>query len=158
MLLWLLAAAVSSAAPAVYGVSGRVLDASGDPPLPGAVVTLDGGLWAVTDSEGRFGIKGVQPGRYVLTATCLGYVDAPMEIDVKADVSGLVVRMKESSLAIKEVVVTAQKPKEGVGTSHTLGRDALNHLQLSSMTDMAALLPGGKNPPGRKPLEPVTVG
>lgn len=144
LLLALLAAAVSSAAPAVYGVSGRVLDAAGDTPLPGAVVTLDGGLWAVTDSEGRFSIKGVQAGRYTLTATCLGYVDTPLELDVDKDVSGLVIKMQESSLALKEVVVTAQKPKEGVGTSHTLGRDALNHLQLSSMTDMAALLPGGK--------------
>jgi len=40
--------------------------------------------------------------------------------------------------------VTAQRAKDGLGTSHTLGRDALNHLQLSNMTDVAALLPGGK--------------
>ena len=144
LMLLLLAANVSPAAPAVYGVSGRVLDASGDTPLPGAVVTLDGGLWAVTDSDGRFALRGVQPGKYTLTATCLGYVDTPLEIEVRSETSGLVVRMQESSLALKEVVVTARKPKEGVGTSHTLGRDALNHLQLSSMTDMAALLPGGK--------------
>ena len=143
-LLALSATVWSSAAPASYTVSGRVLDAAGDIPLPGAAVSLDGGLWAVTDDQGRFSIKGVQPGTYTLTASCLGYVDTPSEVEVKADVTGLVIRMQEHSLALKEVVVTAQNPKEGVGTSHTLGRDALNHLQLSSMTDMAALLPGGK--------------
>ncbi len=143
-LLALSAAVWSSAAPASYTVSGRVLDAAGDIPLPGAAVSLDGGLWAVTDAEGRFSIKGVQSGKYTLTASCLGYVDTPMEVEVKSDVTGLVIRMQEHSLALKEVVVTAQNPKDGVGTSHTLGRDALNHLQLSSMTDMAALLPGGK--------------
>ena len=138
------AAFAAPAAPVAYSVSGRVLDAAGDLPLPGAAVTLDSGLWAVTDSEGRFSFKDVQSGKYTLTATCLGYVDSPLEIEVKADISGLVIRMQENSLALKEVVVTAQKAKDGVGTSHTLGRDALNHLQLSSMTDMAALLPGGK--------------
>ncbi|MBR5055022.1 MAG: TonB-dependent receptor, partial [Bacteroidales bacterium] len=143
-LLALSAAVWSSAAPASYTVSGRVLDAAGDIPLLGAAVSLDGGLWAVTDAEGRFSIKGVQSGKYTLTASCLGYVDTPMEVEVKSDVTGLVIRMQEHSLALKEVVVTAQNPKDGVGTSHTLGRDALNHLQLSSMTDMAALLPGGK--------------
>ena len=142
--LSLSAAFVATAAPVAYSVSGRVLDAAGDLPLPGAAVTLDSGLWAVTDSEGRFSFKDVQSGKYTLTATCLGYVDSPLEIEVKADISGLVIRMQENSLALKEVVVTAQKAKDGVGTSHTLGRDALNHLQLSSMTDMAALLPGGK--------------
>ena len=143
-LLALSAAFWSSAAPASYTVSGRVLDAAVDIPLPGAAVSLDGGLWAVTDAEGHFSIKGVQSGKYTLTASCLGYVDTPMEVEVKADVTGIVIRMQEHSLALKEVVVTAQSPKDGVGTSHTLGRDALNHLQLSSMTDMAALLPGGK--------------
>lgn len=143
-LLALSAAVWSSAAPASYTVSGRVLDAAGDIPLPGAAVSIDGGLWAVTDAEGRFSIKGVQSGKYMLTASCLGYVDTPTEVEVKSDVTGLVIRMQEHSLALKEVVVTAQNPKDGVGTSHTLGRDALNHLQLSSMTDMAALLPGGK--------------
>lgn len=143
-MLMLPAAVALPAAPVSYSVSGRVLDADGDLPLPGAVVTLDGGLWAVTDFEGRFGFRNVQPGKYALTATCLGYVDSSLEIEVKGNVQDIVVWMQESSLALKEVVVTAQKPKEGVGTSHMLGRDALNHLQLSSMTDMAALLPGGK--------------
>ena len=143
-MLMLPAAVALPAAPVSYSVSGRVLDADGDLPLPGAVVTLDEGLWAVTDFEGRFGFRNVQPGKYALTATCLGYVDSSLEIEVKGNVQDIVVWMQESSLALKEVVVTAQKPKEGVGTSHMLGRDALNHLQLSSMTDMAALLPGGK--------------
>ena len=71
-LLALSATVWSSAAPASYTVSGRVHDAAGDNPLPGAAVSLDGGLWAVTDDQGRFYIKGVQPGTDTLTASCLG--------------------------------------------------------------------------------------
>lgn len=136
---------LSSAAPVKSTVSGRVLEAVGGEPMSGVVVNLDDNyLWAVTDADGRFRIDGVEAGTYSLKASSLGYVDAVIEVVVKGDVKGLEIRLQESSLALKEVVVTAQKAKEGVGTSHTLGRDALNHLQMSNMADMAALLPGGK--------------
>ena len=79
-----------------------------------------------------------------MEVSCLGFVNVVMEIDVTKDIEGLDIRLKETSLALDEVVVTAQKAKDGLSTSHNLGRDALNHLQLSNMTDVAALLPGGK--------------
>ncbi len=133
------------AAPTGHTLEGVVLDADGNAPLAGVVVTLDGGtLWAVTDEKGEFRLTNVQSGSYTLAASCLGYVDASQSISVKGDMSGLKFILHESSLALKEVVVTAQKGSDAVGTSHTLGRDALNHLQMSSMSDMAALLPGGK--------------
>ena len=141
----LLVTLMSSAAPVKYSVSGRVLEAAGGEPMAGVVINLDGNyLWTVTDADGSFRIDGVEAGSYTLTATSLGYVDATLEITVKGNVKDLIISLQESSLALKEVVVTAQKAKDGVGTQHTLGRDALNHLQMSNMADMAALLPGGK--------------
>lgn len=114
--------------------------------MPGVVINLDGGqLWAVTDAGGLFTITGVQPGTYALSASSLGYVEESLEVIVSnGDVTGIEIRLQESTLALKEVVVTAQKPKDGVGTSHILGRDALNHLQMADMSNMSALLPGGK--------------
>ena len=133
------------AVPTGHTLAGVVLDADGNAPLAGVVVTLDGGtLWAVTDEKGEFRLTNVQNGTYTLAASCLGYVDESQSISVKGDMLELKFVMHESSLALKEVVVTAQKGSDAVGTSHTLGRDALNHLQMSSMSDMAALLPGGK--------------
>ncbi len=133
------------AAPTGHTLEGVVLDADGNAPLAGVVVTLDGGtLWAVTDEKGEFRLTNVQNGTYTLAASCLGYVDESQSISVKGDMLELKFVMHESSLALKEVVVTAQKGSDAVGTSHTLGRDALNHLQMSSMSDMASLLPGGK--------------
>lgn len=130
-------------APQSFSVGGRVLATGTEEALTGAVVNLEA-LWAVTDENGRFEIPKVQPGRYVLKATLLGYVDVEMELDIRDDVEDLVIRMSESSLALDGVTVTAQRPKDGIGTSHNISRDALNHLQLSNMADMAALLPGGK--------------
>ena len=128
-----------------WSVSGRIAEAGSDIPVTGAVVRIGKDyLWAVSDAEGGFSFRNVQAGKHVMEVSCLGFVNVVMEIDVTKDIEGLDIRLKESSLALDEVVVTAQKAKDGLSTSHNLGRDALNHLQLSNMTDVAALLPGGK--------------
>ncbi len=129
----------------LHEISGNVAEYATDIPVVGAAVRLgDDYLWTTTDLDGNFSLSKVQPGKYVLEVSCLGYVSVSVEIDVEKDVDGLEFRLHESSLALDEVVVTAQKAKDGLSTSHNLGRDALNHLQMSNMTDVASLLPGGK--------------
>lgn len=126
-------------------VSGRITEAGSGDPVIGAVVRIGTDyLWASTDIEGEFTFENVESGKHELEASCLGYVSVLMEIDVNKDIENLEIKLHESSLALDEVVVTAQKAKDGLGTTHNLGRDALNHLQMSNMTDVAALLPGGK--------------
>ena len=126
-------------------VSGRITEAGSGDPVIGAVVRIGTDyLWASTDIEGEFTFENVESGKHELEASCLGYVSVLMEIDVNKDIENLEIKLHESSLALDEVIVTAQKAKDGLGTTHSLGRDALNHLQMSNMTDVAALLPGGK--------------
>lgn len=128
-----------------WSVSGRILEAGSGDPVIGAVVRIGTDyLWASTDIEGEFTFENVESGKHELEASCLGYVSVLMEIDVNKDIENLEIKLHESSLALDEVIVTAQKAKDGLGTTHSLGRDALNHLQMSNMTDVAALLPGGK--------------
>jgi len=128
-----------------HELAGRVTDIASGEPLCGVVIKLgEDYLWAVTNIDGEFTIENVDGGAYVVKLSYLGYVDAEYGIDVKQDMLELEFQMQESSLALDEVTVTAQRPKDGLSTSHTLGRDALNHLQMSNMADMAALLPGGK--------------
>jgi len=126
-------------------ISGKVIEAATGVPVIGAVIRLgEDYLWTTSDIDGLFAFDKVQKGSYVLEVSCLGYVTAYVEVEAGKNTEELVVKLHENSLALDEVVVTAQKAKDGLGTSHNLGRDALNHLQLSNMTDVAALLPGGK--------------
>lgn len=126
-------------------VTGRVVEAGTGLPVAGAVVKLgEDYLWTISDADGNFEFDKVQKGDYILEASCLGYVSATTRIDADKVTDEIVMTLHPSSLALDEVVVTAQKAKDGLSTSHNLGRDALNHLQLSNMTDVAALLPGGK--------------
>ncbi len=124
-------------------ISGTVKEAGTGEPVIGAIVRLgEDYLWATTDENGEFLLEDVQKGDYILEVSCLGYVTESLK--VSAGARNITVTLHQSSLALDEVVVTAQKAKDGLSSSHNLGRDALNHLQLSNMTDIASLLPGGK--------------
>ena len=145
MAVLLTAALTAPGAPKGHLMEGCVLEAGTQVPVIGAAVKLgDDYLWAITDAEGSFVFENVQKGEYVLEVSCLGYVTVSAVIDVQKDVEGLTFTLHENSLSLDEVVVTAQKAKDGLGTTQNIGRDALNHLQLSYTTDIAALLPGGK--------------
>jgi outer membrane receptor for ferrienterochelin and colicin len=146
MLLMLGFAEVFAAEPGRnVSLTGIVTEQGTDIPVIGAAVRLgEDYLWTTTDLDGKFSLNKIQPGTYVLEVACLGYVTATVEVDLDKDIENLKITLHESSLALDEVVVTAQKAKDGLSTSHNLGRDALNHLQLSNMTDVVSLLPGGK--------------
>lgn len=127
-----------------YSISGTVLDAVTGEPLQGAALQI-GANWSISDENGAYCIRKMSAGSYVLKVELLGYSTLELPIEVKdKDITALVIKIQESSLALEGVTVTAQKPKDGIGTSHNIGRDAMNHLQVSNMADMTSLLPGGK--------------
>ena len=125
--------------------TGKVVEAGSKDPVIGAVVRLDEDyLWAVTGEDGAFALSGVQPGTYQLEVSCLGYVTYQKNLHVRNNIEGLTIELSLSSLALEEVVVTAETAKDNLNTTQTIGRTALDHLQMNSMGGIAALLPGGK--------------
>lgn len=138
-------ATAAVAAPRGFEISGRVTDASTGETVAGAVVGVaDTYLWAVSDGDGYFSINGLPAGNYELQVEFIGYVTARIPLSVKADVEGLAVRLVESTLAIEEVVVTAQMKNNVPNTTLTIGEEAMEHMQVSNVSDVMALLPGGK--------------
>lgn len=139
MLCW------SAAAAPPLKVSGTVREAGSGEPVTGAVVRLDENyLWAITDTDGAFVLDRAEKGRYQLEVSCLGYVTHTRMLDVKASVTDLVIELSPNTLALNEVVVTAEKSKDNINTTQVIGRTALDHLQMNSMGGISALLPGGK--------------
>lgn len=139
MLCW------SAAAAPPLKVSGTVREAGSGEPVTGAVVRLDENyLWAITDTDGAFVLDRAEKGRYQLEVSCLGYVTHTRMLDVKASVTDLVIELSPNTLALNEIVVTAEKSKDNINTTQVIGRTALDHLQMNSMGGISALLPGGK--------------
>ena len=128
------------------GNGGAGKDAARNLTVPGAGIVIKGlGLWTVTDNDGHFSLDGLPEGSYILEVSCLGYVTASVPVSIAGDnVENLEIRLEARSLALDEVVVTARQGGDAMNTTLVFGREALDHLQMSNVADVMALLPGGK--------------
>lgn len=133
---------------ATVAISGIVTDANDGSPIEQAMVKLNNQDWAITDNDGKFSFPKLEPGKYQYEIEYLGFETAKGEFTVNAngETPRLHIKLKPSTLALKEVVVTAQESKMG-GISN-IGQTAIQHLQAKSVEDMLQLLPGAltKNP------------
>lgn len=124
-------------------LSGEVRDFHTGEAIAGVSVVVDGDyLWSVSDKDGEFTIENIESDSGELRLSYLGYFTQVVPFDEST--SHLSIRLKESSLAIDEVVVTAQSNKDEIATTYNIGRDALKHTQVTDVAEISALLPGGK--------------
>lgn len=134
---------ISSAQPrARFQVSGQVLEkGTGEPAAMATVVVPELELWATADGQGHFTLTGLTAGRHVLRFVLLGYESKELALDIRGDVRGLKVELAVESLSLDEVVVTA---REGgaITTASKIGKQTIEHVQPSSLTDVMQLLPG----------------
>ncbi|MFI3281630.1 MAG: TonB-dependent receptor [Rikenellaceae bacterium] len=127
-------------------IAGKIRNSESKKSVVGVSIIVDGSyLWAVSDKDGVFHIDNLESGEYSLTVEYLGYVTRSVAVTLTdKSISNLIIDLQESTLEIDEVVVTSQAAKDKVNTSYTVGRNALNHMQVSDISSVTALLPGGK--------------
>ena len=129
-----------------YAVTGRIIAADTGQPIDLATIKLNTLDWAVSNDLGVFSFERLAPGKYQYEVNYLGYETVKGELDVKGPVSDFDIKLKPLTLALEEVVVTAQDGK--MGSSSHIGQSAIQHIQAKSVEDMLQLLPGAvtKNP------------
>ena len=132
-------------------INGRVVDDSDASPLVGVTLVLidqnneqvKGGI---TDMDGRFELKEVKKGDYVLQCSYVGYESFTIvlkQLERNTDLGEI--RLKPSSEMLDEVVVQGEKviqkidrqlvmPTEAQKKASTNGVSLLQHLQLSNLT------------------------
>ena len=146
-----------------YDISVSVTDAQTKEPIIMGTVQLNPlGQYAVTDVKGKASIKNVPVGTYTLTVTYVGYETYTTQVAINNKNLDLNIRMSEASLALKEVSVTAKQNAAGTSTASIIGRQAIDHLQASSLADIMQLVPGQEivntNLTSPTPLKLRTVG
>lgn len=126
-----------------YDINVTVVDAGNkEPIIMGSVMLQPLGQQAVTDADGKAYIKNIPAGTYTLTATYVGYETFTTNVKVDGKSLNMRIEMKEASLMLNEVSVTAKQSVAGTSTASIIGRQAIDHLQASSLADVMQLVPG----------------
>lgn len=127
-----------------YTITLKVVDRKTNETLPGVVCTVKNlGVYGVTNNEGIATITKIPAGTIKLEIKYLGFEAWSYEIKVTKSLT-LDVRLEETDLSLKEVTVTATRSTNTLSNSSVIGRQAIDHLQASTLTDILELLPGAQ--------------
>lgn len=122
-------------------VTGKITDElTGEPVLYANVAFPELTIGTSSNENGEFTIKNVPVGTYRFSVTYIGYQEYTIIMTLKKDVD-LKVKLKQQSLGLKEVVVTAES-NTGATTSSKIGNEAINHVQATSLKEIMQLVPG----------------
>lgn len=125
-----------------YQVSIAVCDKANREPIVMAKCALNAtDAMVVTDVNGRATMTNVPEGNYTLSVSYVGYETYETQVKVGSDLN-MDVRLTETSLSLKEVNVVARQKTSGASTTSVIGRQAIDHLQATSLADIMQLLPG----------------
>jgi len=139
MMAFLLSAQNLFAQTDYFTVQGSVKDVSGAP-IELAAITLNGSLGASSRRDGSFSIPRVPRGTYQWRVTYVGYEPATGTIKIETGRERLNVRLKELSLGLEQVTVTARQQQ--LGSASLINQEAIRHLQPKSLGDLMQLVPG----------------
>lgn len=126
-------------------IEGVVLEASGgEQPINFATVQLlPQGTYVSTDVNGNFSFAKVHPGKVQIKVQFVGMQDIDTTVNVVATKDYYFeFKMKEANFRLEEIVVSAQKSQAGSSTASNINRQAMDHLQASTIKDVMQLLPG----------------
>lgn len=133
------------------GISGKIQgvlrDENTKEPIPYAdVIVLNTEIGAATDENGHFFILNVPSGEYTVEVSCIGFQSKQIEeVVVEIDkTTRLNVSLKETTIAIKPVVVITEKPflkKEGVSTTYIVRKEEISYMPIDYSVGVIAFQP-----------------
>ena len=99
------------------------------------------GAMAVTDVNGKATINNIPSGEYTLQISYVGFEPVNTRVKISKDLQ-MQFQMTPSSLSLREVQVVARQRESGASTANVIGRQAIDHLQATSLADVMQLIPG----------------
>ena len=137
---------LSAQNPTQTGISGKVYELDSQRkriPLEFATIYLpDYGMGATTTDNGLFSLDNVPTGKTRMQVQFVGKLPIDTLVNVSRNMK-LDFTLKNEDFKLEEVVVTATNSQAGKSTASHISRQAMDHLQATSLNDLLALMPGG---------------
>ncbi|MGD0337149.1 MAG: DUF2012 domain-containing protein, partial [Bacteroidota bacterium] len=133
-------------------ISGKVIDASANAPLYGAVVMLEGkAIGTTTIIDGTFILPSVPPGSYSLRVSYIGYKTITVKIEVKeGEQLEKNIKMEAINVTTAEMIVTAQASGQNSAINRQLTADnimnAVSSARIQELPDANAAESVGRLP------------
>jgi TonB-linked SusC/RagA family outer membrane protein len=124
-------------------VTGRVTDAATGQPIASAQVNVvNTSLGALTNDQGQYTIRGVNPGTTIVRALRVGFAEQRGTVRVSAGQSAtLDLAMKAVAVTLNPVVTTATGEQRRVEVGNSIAQvDAANVVETRAVSNMADLL------------------
>ena len=102
----------------------------------------DYGIGTTSDENGRFSMPNVPMGKARVQVMYVGKVTIDTLVNVNRDLT-LDFTLQSENFNLKEVTVTATQNRAGRSTASNISRQAMDHLQATSLNDLLSLMPGG---------------
>lgn len=121
-------------------LNGVVYDAATGEPLPYVSVAVSGGRYGtMTDAAGKWSLR-VPAGRHRIAFSFVGYQSDTITVTSPHEMK-IITKLREYARSLQEVVITARE-STGPTSASRIDRDAMEHIQPTSFSDLLELLPG----------------
>ena len=137
----LFAAVLTGSAQQVGSVSGTISDTERQGLIGATISIADFKLVTVTNASGHYRLDNVPQGRVRMLIKYIGKQDIDTIVNLKGSIH-LNFTMKEENFHLDNIVVVARTKTSGSSTSSYINRNAIDHLQATSLADVLALAPG----------------
>lgn len=122
-------------------ISGRIISSTNKKGIGFAsIYIIEESKGTVADIDGNYKLSTHLNGDFHVRVSSVGYVTR--ELPVGKGVSTLDITLDEQSVALKDFTITA-KYRGKVGSDATIGQEAMEYIQPTSVRDLFTLLPGG---------------
>lgn len=144
--LTLFIATAAYAAPDRTGavIRGTVTAEENGEPVEYAIVSISpSGTYTSTNARGEYEFRNVDAGKSTITVQFVGKETVTRECDIAAGSENRFdFQLKETSFRLEALTVVATQSKSGSSTASEISRQAMDHMQTSSLSDLMGFLPG----------------